>query len=276
LTVTEAVLLGAVQGLTEFLPVSSSAHLIFVQHYLHGFDSSQAPLFDVTLHVGTLLSLLVYYRREIFDMAASLLAPALGAQGAQAAPDALDRRYVFLIVLATIATALIAFPLRGFAESEFRDPRMIRIVGLELVITGLLLVTAERLARRRLGRSRVDVADAVIVGVGQGLGAGFGGISRSGATIAAALYRGLDPRAAVRFSFLLSIPAILGAVVVEGHSHLGELARLDAVAFGTGALTAFLVGMAAIRVVVEFVQRGRLIYFALYCWAVGIAVMIFA
>ena len=276
MTVTEAVLLGAVQGLTEFLPVSSSAHLIFVQHYLHGFDQSQAPLFDVTLHLGTLLSLLVYYRREVFGMAASMLAPARFARGGRAEPDAPDRRYLFLIVLAMIATALIAFPLRGFAESEFRDPRMIRIVGLELVITGVLLVTAERLARRRLGRSRVNTADALVVGLAQGLGAGFGGISRSGVTIAAALYRGLDPHAAVRFSFLLSIPAILGAVVVEGHSHLGELARLDATAFGIGALTAFLVGMAAIRIVVEFVQRGRLIFFALYCWAVGTAVILFA
>jgi undecaprenyl-diphosphatase len=273
LTVTEAVLLGAVQGLTEFLPVSSSAHLIFVQHYLRGFDPSKAPLFDVTLHVGTLLSLLVYYRREIFDMAASMFAP---GRRAQTAPDAPDRRYVFMIVLATIATALIAFPLRDFAESEFKDPKMIRIVGLELVVTGLLLVTAERLARRHAGRSRVGPADAAIVGLAQGLGAAFGGISRSGATIAAALYRGLDPRAAVRFSFLLSIPAILGAVVLEGRSHLGGLAQADAIPFVVGTLTAFLVGMAAIKMVVEFVQRGRLVWFAVYCWAVGIAVVLFA
>lgn len=273
MTVTQAVLLGAVQGLTEFLPVSSSAHLIFVQHYLRGFDPSKAPLFDVTLHVGTLLSLLVYYRREVFGMAASVLAP---GRGAQADPDAPDRRYVFLIVLATIATALIAFPLRDFAESEFKDPRMIRIVGLELVVTGVLLVTAERLARRHAGRSRVEPMDAAIVGLAQGFGAAFGGVSRSGATIAAALYRGLDPRTAVRFSFLLSIPAILGAVVVAGKSHVGGLVPGDTIPFVAGTLTSFLVGMAAIKIVVEFVQRGRLVWFAVYCWVVGIAVVLFA
>jgi undecaprenyl-diphosphatase len=273
LTVAEAVLLGAVQGLTEFLPVSSSAHLIFVQHHLRGFDPSKAPLFDVTLHVGTLLSLLVYYRREIVEMAADLVAP---ARGARAAPDALDRRYVWLIVLAMIATALIAFPLRDFAESEFKDPRMIRIVGLELVVTGVLLLTAERLARRRAGRSRIESADAVVVGLAQGLGAAFGGISRSGATIAAALYRGLDPQAAVRFSFLLSIPAILGAVVVEGSSHLGGVPPADVLPFVAGTVTAFVVGMAAIKMVVEFVQRGRLVYFAVYCWVLGTAVALFA
>jgi len=273
LTVTEAVLLGAVQGLTEFLPVSSSAHLILVQHYLSGFDRSKAPLFDVTLHVGTLFSLLVYYRREVLGMATSMFA---SGRKEQTAPDAPDRRYVYLIVLATMATALIAFPLRDFAESEFKDPRMIRIVGLELLVTGLLLVTAERLSRRHAGRARVEPADAVVVGLAQGLGAAFGGVSRSGATIAAALYRGLDPQAAVRFSFLLSIPAILGAVVLEGKSHLGGLTPADNIPFVAGTVTAFLVGMAAIRIVVEFVQRGRLVWFAVYCWTVGLAVVLFA
>jgi undecaprenyl-diphosphatase len=275
LTVIDAVLLGSIQGLTEFLPVSSSAHLIFAQHYLPGFDRSQAAVFDVTLHLGTLLSLLVYYRKELLKLTAGFFASA-GSPREAAAPDALDRRYALLIVLATVVTVLVAFPLRHIAESEFNDPRLIRIVGLELAGTGVLLLLAERFSRGRSGRARIGWLDAAWIGLAQAIGAVSAGISRSGITIAAALSSGLDRDAAVRFSFLISIPAILGAAVVEGASHLGGLSRADAVPYAAGTLAAFLVGLLAIKIVVETVRRGRLFYFAIYCWILGGAVFFFA
>lgn len=273
--VLDAVLLGVVQGLTEFLPVSSSAHLVFFQHYVRGFDQSKALLFDVTLHVGTLFSVLVYYRRDLVRMAADTLRPASRASVEPAESGARDRRYFFLIVLAMIGTALIAFPLHDTVETFFNDPNRIRVIGAFLVVTGILLAVGERIGLARVGRTRLGTMDALVVGFTQGL-AVFPGISRSGATISAALLRGVDSAAAVRFSFLLSIPAILGAVVVEGAKDVAAIHTVDPVAYVMGALSAFLMGMAAIKIIVESARRGRLIYFAIYCWVLGGLVVAFA
>jgi undecaprenyl-diphosphatase len=275
LTVLDAVLLGVVQGLTEFLPVSSSAHLVFVQHYIRGFDQSKALLFDVTLHFGTLCSVLVYYRRDLIRMAADMLRPASRAGVEAAESGAPDRRYLFLIILAMILTALIAFPLHDTVEAFFDDPGRIRLIGVLLVVTGILLAMSERIGLSRRGRARLGVVDALVVGIAQGL-AVFPGISRSGATISAGLFRGVDSLAAVRFSFLLSAPAILGAVVVEGKQNFWAIRTVNPIPYALGALAAFLVGVAAIKIIVESARRGRLIYFAIYCWVVGGLVAVFA
>jgi undecaprenyl-diphosphatase len=297
LTIADAVLLGVIQGLTEFLPVSSSGHLVLAEHFLSGFDRSQGLLFNVTLHVGTLLSVIVYYRRDLADLARGLLAPRRPSSGAATRahsgiipPDSPDLRYVLMIVLATVMFALVAFPLRGFVTSLFgdsgeaagpllSDQTRIRCVGAALIVTGLLLWLSERRKGGRVLRQTPAWRDALLIGVAQGF-ALIPGISRSGATISAALFRGIDGVQAVRFSFLLSIPAILGAHVytLAGEVGAGGLGgkRFDAAPYLIGAAVAFAVGLLAIRIIIGSARRERLLIFAIYCWVLGGSVTLLA
>jgi undecaprenyl-diphosphatase len=298
LTIADAVLLGAIQGLTEFLPVSSSGHLVLAEHFISGFDQSQGLLFNVTLHVGTLVSVLVYYRRDLADLASGLLAsarrrvpgPGTRADSGLIPPDSPDLRYVLMIVLATVMFALVAFPLRGFVMALFGDsghaaaPQLsaqvrIQLVGAALLVTGLLLWLGERWKGRRSLRQTPAWRDALLIGLAQGV-AIIPGISRSGATISAALFRGIDGGQAVRFSFLLSIPAIVGAHIYTLARQAGagglEGEPFDLLPYLVGAAAAFAVGLLAIKIIVVSAQRGRLLTFAIYCWALGGSVILFA
>lgn len=298
MSIADAVLLGVVQGLTEFLPVSSSGHLVLVERFLEGFDRSNALLFNVTLHLGTLLSVIVYYRRDLAGMIRRLLDPS-GASGAgQTArrasgslpPTTPDRRFVGLIILAMIATALVGFPLRDFVAALFGDAsgagppligdaQRLRLIGLALIVTGLLLAVSERMQIGKPGRKNLEWKDALLVGAAQGISV-LPGISRSGTTIAAALFRGVDSVQAVRFSFLLSVPAIVGAelyaLLTRSGAHVASVAGSDLPAYFLGTLAAFVVGILAIRIIVATAERGKLVYFALYCWILGGATIIFA
>lgn len=298
MSIADAVLLGVVQGLTEFLPVSSSGHLVLFEHFLAGFDRSNALLFNVTLHLGTLLSVIVYYRRDLAGLVRRVLDPSGASRGGQTArtasgsipPASPDRRFVGLIILAMIATVLVGFPLRDFVVALFGeasgagpplmgDAQRLRVIGLALIVTGLLLAVSERLQMGKTGRQNLGWKDALLVGVAQGF-AVVPGISRSGATISVALFRGVDSVQAVRFSFLLSVPAIVGAeiyaLLTRSGAHAASIAGTDLPAYFLGTLAAFVVGILAIRIIVATAQRGKLVYFALYCWIVGGAVIILA
>ncbi len=298
MSIADAVLLGVVQGLTEFLPVSSSGHLVLFERFLDGFDRSNALFFNVTLHLGTLLSVIVHYRRDLVGMIRRFLNPSGALSAGQTArtasgsipPTSPDWRFVGLIILAMIATALVGFPLRDFVLALFGDtsgaapPLMgdaqrLRVVGLALIVTGLLLAASERLQIGKTGRENLGWKDALLVGAAQGISV-LPGISRSGATISAALFRGVDGAQAVRFSFLLSVPAIFGAelyaLLTRSGAHAVSVAGTDLPAYVLGTLTAFVVGLLAIRIIVATVQRGKLVYFAVYCWIAGGAVMILA
>lgn len=243
----QSLALGVLQGLTEFLPVSSSGHLVLLQLWLgDAFAFAQSAVaFDLTLHVGTLLPVLWFYRRDVFELAG--------------APRK-NLRYIGLLVVATIPTALIGLLFKDMFESLFHTPRTVSVA---LFVTGALLASTRWTDRSpESDRRGIGFASALIIGVAQGL-AITPGISRSGATIATALLLGAGRAEAARFSFLLSVPAIVGASV---------LVAKDGVAFSPslwgplaiGFLAAAVVGYAALRWLVRLVRAGRLYRFAFY------------
>lgn len=246
----EALLLGLVQGLTEFLPVSSSGHLVLAAHLLPGWQPP-GVVFDLALHVGTLGAVLVYYRRDLWGLAGGMLAG-----------DAAAVRYVGLLVAGSVPTALIGFSLKDTFESLFLAPAW--AAGF-LLVTAALMVAAHLLVRRAHRRD-IGWLDAVVVGLFQGL-AITPGISRSGSTITGALLRRIEPVEAARFSFLLSVPAVGGAVLLKA------LEGGEWPAFGLmlgGALAAFVSGYFAIAVFVRLIGRGRFVGFAIYTTIVGL------
>jgi len=264
-----ALVLGAIQGLTEFLPVSSSGHLVILQH-LFGMRSPEL-LFDVAVHLGTLGAVLMVFRSDVAGIARALkdaiFALLSGKRPAARLGDVTSSRrlrLLGLIAAGSIPTAAIGLGIHFAAGEVFASPLT---AGLLLVVTGAFLTATRRAPGGRKGLDDIAWGDALWIGLVQGI-AVFPGISRSGSTIAAALFLGIERDAAARFSFLLSIPSILGAaLLVAGDlSHVPEGAARSAL---IGALVSAAVGYAALRMLVYIVNRGRLYVFAPYCWAVG-------
>jgi undecaprenyl-diphosphatase len=251
LTVIQALILGAVQGLTEFLPVSSSGHLVIFQHLL-GLQNT--PLaFDVLVHMGTLLAVFVAFWT---DIAALLRKP--------------WSRLTLLIVVGCIPAALVGILLEPVFEESFKS---LLVVGIGLLITGVILMVSEKLALVKPGFKEIEETsykDVLFVGLLQAI-AIVPGISRSGSTISAGLLAGMERPFAARFSFLLSIPVILGAGILElkdlGNGAMGAISSAAIVA---GLLSAALFGYIAIKVVMRLVNQGRLSVFSWYVWALGI------
>ena len=255
MTNLEAALLGVLQGLTEFLPVSSTAHLLFAQKLMH-LEKQDLHL-EVAVHLGTLGSVVVYYRRLLAGMVREAIS------GGPA------RRLAFLVVLGTIPVVVVGAAVKrvmGLRES----PNAPMYASVALVVIGCFLL-ATIFAKRR--PHEPNWADAVIVGFAQCVAAVFPGVSRSGSTIGTALFRGNEPEWAARFSFLLSIPAILGGGLKEVHEHglpsHGELTPLL-----IAAVVSFAFGLLAIYAVLHLVARGRLAVFGPYCIALGLAALI--
>ncbi|PSQ97635.1 MAG: undecaprenyl-diphosphate phosphatase [Bacteroidetes bacterium SW_9_63_38] len=259
----EALLLGLVQGITEFVPVSSSGHLVLSQHLL-GLGTDQADItFEVFVHFGTVLSIVTVYGRDVGNLVREAW------QGLRA-PRSVPTRYrendtfrmgVF-ILLTLIPTGIVYVLFKAPLEATFGSPRLTCAM---LLVTGVLLL----LTRLRTSpEGPLTPLKAVAVGVGQSV-AMVPGISRSGATICAALYQNVTPERAANFSFLMLLPVVLGATVIKSV----ELAEKG---LGTGwgpllvgTVAAYGAGIAAIYVVLDFVRRGNLQYFAYYCFAVG-------
>lgn len=245
MTVWEALLLGIVQGLTEFLPVSSSGHLALAQSVMRGFDQP-GVVFDVALHLGTVAAVVALEWRRVLDIVRA-------GQGL---------RFACQLLAATLATVAVALPLRARAEAAFENPPVV-LVG--LVATALLLLVG-RAARGTRDQAATGWAAVLFIGLAQGA-AVMPGISRSGSTIVAGMACGLERRWAADFSFILSIPAVLGAALVEGWTHRAALAAaggaLAAPAL-VGAAAAALVGAAALLAVRRLVHGGKLHLFAYY------------
>lgn len=248
----EATLLGLVQGLTEFLPVSSSGHLVMGEHLLG--VGGDGILFEVALHLGTLVAVLFFYRARIFSLARGILAGGADAW-----------RYVGKLGVATLPGVVVAFTVRDFFEGLFDQPD---VVGLALIATGLFLWTT----RTTIPRAHADEptwAQALAIGCIQVV-AIIPGISRSGATVAVALALGVAPLAAAEFSFLMSVAAIGGAALVEVPEAMAAGADARA-ALVVGGLAAALSGLLALWLFVRLL-RGRHFYqFAWYTWVVGAA-----
>ncbi|MCZ6634160.1 MAG: undecaprenyl-diphosphate phosphatase [bacterium] len=256
MTPLQAALLGLIQGLTEFLPVSSSGHLALGQAIL-GIETGDIT-FEVIVHFGTLLAVLTALRERIRNLVGGCF------QG-----DRKAWRMVLLLVLGTVPAAVAGLAFKDSLASAFADPRA---VSGWLMVTGMILWST----RSRTGeRTQMRFWDTIWIGVAQAL-AVLPGISRSGSTIAAGLWRGLDGREAATFSFLLSIPIILGATVLE----VGDLVahpptRETLVPLVIGACTAYVSGGVAIRWLLRILQGGRLDRFAYYCWVVGAVGLLF-
>ena len=262
MTVLQAVLLGAVQGLTEFLPVSSSGHLL-VARRLMGFGEVPV-LFDVLMHLPTLLAVCLVFRRRLGSIAAALWH---GLRGRTTPPDHENLRLLLVVAGATVVTAVLGLALQRLVASE---PLPSRVVGGLFLVTAVILVGARYLGGAR-GYGQLGAREALITGFGQGLGV-LPGISRSGITISAALAAGLSRADAGEYAFILAIPAILGATVLEVRD-IGTLA-VSAPALAAGLAAAFVTGLAALSLLLRLIRGGRLYLFAFYLVPLGIVVLI--
>jgi undecaprenyl-diphosphatase len=249
--VFQAIVIGIVQGLTEFLPVSSSAHLILIPQ-LFGWQDAMliSATFDVMLHMGTLLALLAYFWRDVIRLIGAWLASirdrSIGADT--------DRRLAWLLIVSVIPAAILGALGESFFDEYFRQSdRLVFVCGL-LIVGALLLLAAERVGRRERPIERVTIGDAVVIGVAQAL-ALFPGISRSGVTIAAGLFRGLQRDAAARFAFLMGIPVIAGAGIFKLKDVIGAPAgTIDYGAMGAGFVAAAIAGFLAIGLMLRFLR----------------------
>ncbi|WP_165874262.1 undecaprenyl-diphosphatase UppP [Rubrobacter taiwanensis] len=249
----QAVLLGVVQGLTEFLPISSSGHLLLGQYFL-GMDQEKFGLsFDVALHLGTLVAVVSFFRRELLRLALgflrSLRAPSFSDP---------DQRLAYLILAATFPAAVIGFLFEDFFSSSARSPW---VVVAMLVVVGILLIVGEKVGRMDRQASKMSFLGAVGVGCAQAA-ALIPGVSRSGATITLGLFLGLTRREAARFSFLMSVPIITGAGSLEMAGVLRE--GMDVPTFGVGFLTSAVVGYFTIKYFLVYLARHSLRAFAYY------------
>ncbi|MEK7774909.1 MAG: undecaprenyl-diphosphate phosphatase [Candidatus Zixiibacteriota bacterium] len=245
----DAIILGIVQGLTEFLPVSSSGHLVLAQEILH--VNLPGVAFEIIVHLGTLLAVLIYYRSTFVDLTQSIWTPSRRE----------DRKTVLYLILASIPAAVLGLALKSTFEEAFGSPSMTSVF---LLVTGVILL-ASKLFRN--STRPVGLKAAIVMGCGQAV-AILPGVSRSGSTIVSGMAVGSEPSAVAKFSFLMSVPVILGATVLE-LDHLSEIpaelmshyAVAFAVSFGTGLL--------AIHSLLAIVKRGKFSWFAWYCFAVG-------
>jgi undecaprenyl-diphosphatase len=263
----EGVLLGVVQGLTEFLPVSSSGHLVLVQSFIKGFRQP-GVLFDVMLHFGTLLAVLFFFRGEICDILKALLPGSLrGSDG----DDLISarRKMALLIVVGTGITGMAGLLFENHIHNLFTS---VDIVAAMLIVTGLLLFLSDRKERGDKKDEDLGLVDALIIGIAQA-SALIPGISRSGATITFGIFRGLRGETAARFSFLLSVPAIIGATVFESR-YFGSATTDEMWVYVIGMMVAAVTGFFTLKLLFFIVKRRKLSIFAYYCWIVGISTLL--
>ncbi len=258
----QAIILGLIQGLTEFLPVSSSGHLVIAQALLPNF-TSPGILFDLWLHLATLAAVLIYFRSDVERLLLSI-SP---LPSHRALDLHLERKLAGLIILGSVPTAVIGFVFKDQLEGMFENALPVAVM---LLVTGLLLWLADRMMHHS-GRDidKMGIWDALLIGTVQGL-AIIPGISRSGSTIATGIYCKLDRELSARYSFLLAIPAIMGAALLQAKewSQLCNSVKVFPLLVGAGC--AAITGYLAIDVLMRVVVKQKLRYFAYYCWAVGI------
>lgn len=260
-----AVLLGILQGLTEFLPVSSSGHLVLAQHFL-GIETGGDILFEVFLHLGTLMAVLVFFRKKIWSLIVSLLK---WKNTFRHQAHRHNRTLVLYLIIATIATGLMFLLFGDFFEALYSRPLMVAFM---LIITGLIVFLSDQVRSGGVPASQMGVIRSSIIGLMQGL-AIIPGISRSGSTISAALFTGVKRRETAEFSFLLSIPAILGANLLN----LGKFQELGISQLGVylgGFVAAFVAGYLVIALLIRLIVKARLQYFSFYCWSLAVTSII--
>lgn len=261
----QAIVLAFVQGLTEFLPISSTAHLALFPWLLHWKDPGLT--FDVALHAGTLVAVLAYFWRYWVEM----LRVVLGLGEPEDSKLGLNRRLFWFLVVATLPAALAGWRFEHAAEHQLRQPA---VIGAALILVGVLMWAGERLNARRHTLGQVSLLDSLLVGVAQAF-AVVPGVSRSGVTMSAGLFRGMTRETCARFSFLLSTPIIAGAALKKGleirQEGLPPEMRLP---FLLGAALAALVGYLVIAVLIRYLERRTFKIFVVYRLALGVIVLL--
>ena len=265
-----ALLLGIIQGLTEFLPISSSGHLALAQHLL-GVNTEVPAFFDVLLHLGTLLAVLVAYRGEVTEIVREFFRGVSDVvHGTTPTPVPPARRMIPLLIVGTLPLFAI-LPIHKKVQA-LGDSLV--FIGMALVVTGFLLFACDLVGRGRKTERSATLLDALLVGAGQAL-ATMPGISRSGMTISAGCFLGFERSFAVRFSFLLSIPAVLGANILSLKEALEAGVDWAAVpVYLAGVVVSAAVGYACIRLLKFIARKGSFGGFAYYCWAVGLLTLL--
>lgn len=262
-----AIFMGILQGLTEFLPVSSSGHLVLLQQIL-GFEEMGLG-FNIILHIGTLIAVVIYYRDDLFLLIKeffSLCNDILLTRGKPNLKANEHRLLLVMLIIAILPTAAIGFVFNDLFESLFKTWY---IVGYTLIITGILLWISNYLPVGSKQANNITFKDALFVGLIQGA-AITPGISRSGTTIFAGLVTGFTRDLATRFSFLLSVPAILAAVILEGPEIVRELSLIgDLLPVLSGLVASTVSGYLAIDLLISLLKKQKLQYFSYYCWVVG-------
>ena len=281
--ILQAIILGLVQGLSEFIPISSSAHLIIVP-WLFGWDDRvlDSLSFDVALHLGTLLALLWFFAadwvRLIRAGVASIVERKIG--------DDVDRRLAWLIVIGTIPGGITGVLAETAVEQLFHQPNAsvaptaMIVMAVIIALLGALLFVAERIARHVRGMKDLTLKDSIAIGVAQAF-AIFPGVSRSGSTITAGLFLGLERETAARFSFLLSAPIIAGAgakslLNIYSSFKAGQIAQSELILFPVGFIAAAISGYFCIRFLLRYLQKNSTDVFVYYRWALAALILVVA
>ena len=273
MSLLSAVLLGLVQGVAEFLPISSSGHLAIAEHLLASGAVDVPEFYDVLLHLGTLIAVFIAYWQDIRDMIRELFDGVRDlAHGSTPNPVPPARRMILLIIVGTLPLFAV-LPVKDLVEGLGDN---LYFVAAALVFTGLLLFASDRVRKGRKSERSATLLDVLLVGVGQAI-ATCPGISRSGTTITAGCFVGFERKFAVRFSFLLSIPAILGANILSLKDALeGQIIWADVPVYLVGVAVAAGVGYLCIRLLRMIADKGRFGWFAYYCWAAGALTLVLA
>ncbi|WP_417094779.1 undecaprenyl-diphosphate phosphatase [Intestinimonas timonensis] len=271
-----SIAMGFLQGVAEFLPISSSGHLTLFQYF---FSPEQNPeeldmLFTILLHFGTLISVCVYYWRDIIDMIREFflgISDLFSRRGSHEGRPPEARRLVLMIIVGTLPLFAVLL-VKDMVDAAFSN---VTFVSAALIATGFLLFFSDRMAKGRKTARTATILDALLVGCAQAVGT-LPGISRAGSTISAGMLCGFDRTFAVRFSFLLSLPAVLGANILEIADAVQaggvDMSRLPM--YIVGMVVAGVVGYFAIRLVNLLANKGKFGAFAYYCWAVGIVSLV--
>lgn len=257
MTTVQAIILGLFQGLGEFLPISSSAHLVLVPWLFHWEDPGLT--FDIALHVGTLIAVIAYFWKDWLRLV---------TQGFTA-PKTTDGRLFWYLVIATVPGAIVGYALEKKAETIFRTPLLIAVA---LIVMGAILYWAERKSAKKDDLSNITLRTSFLIGLSQAL-AIIPGVSRSGITMTTGLFSGLNREAAARFSFLLSAPIILGAAIIKVPHLVSHPEVIDA-NFLIGMVVACISGIASIGFLLRYVQTKTFLPFVWYRFAVGALVII--
>ena len=272
----QAIIMGLMQGLTEFLPVSSSGHLVlssslykYFTHKEFVTGSSEEVVFDIILHLGTLLAVFLFFKDDIIKITKAFVNACLKRDFSDS-----EAKLALFILIGTVFTVFIAFPLKIVSENLINLPY---IVGIFIFITGCILYLGEWVSEKKAVKTdKIDLKTAIIIGIAQGI-ASIPGISRSGSTISTGIFLGLDRVSCARYSFLLSVPIIVGASifypVLEVDFH--EFLNYNWLAFVVGFLVSFVSGYFCIKYFLKFLGKHSMKIFAYYCWIVGVSMFVF-